>query len=152
MQKELDEVERQVTDKEQLTDAMALKGVERRKAVSKLVAGALLSIFAPNGQQCEETEARAQMMVDFARVALTLTAYRTEQGGFLESLTGLSPRYLPEVPPDRFSGSALQYKNTGKRYLFYSVGSDGKDDSGNSQRVGNPMGDDWAVSCPPKPE
>jgi len=41
------------------------------------------------------------------------------------------PAYLKAIPADPFTAKGiLKYKVTGKSYLLYSVGPDGKDDGG----------------------
>ena len=150
VQESLEKAERQVTDKKQLADVLALEESDRRKAVSKHVACALLAIIAPNGHQCEVSEARARSMVDFARITLALAAYHTEHSEFPENLASLSPRYLPDVPIDRFSHSALQYKKADQGYVIYSFGPDGRDDSGYSR--GDRCGDDVSVRFRRKPD
>jgi hypothetical protein len=64
-------------------------------------------------------------------VSLALRAYELEHGQYPDSLTALSPSYLTKLPDDPFAASGtLHYRRTGKSYLLYSVGPDGKDDGG----------------------
>ena len=64
-------------------------------------------------------------------VSLALRAYELEHGHYPDSLTALTPSYLSKLPDDPFAASGtLCYRRTGKSYLLYSVGPDGKDDHG----------------------
>ena len=71
---------------------------------------------------------------------LALQAYRSDHGHYPKSLTSLIPAYLLRSPADPFSdGKSLTYKSTQVGYLLYSIGPDGKDNSG------RPI-DNWALS------
>lgn len=62
---------------------------------------------------------------------LALRAYRLEHGVYPTALSELAPTYLNRVPEDPFALSgALRYHRTGKTFVLYSVGPDGKDDGG----------------------
>jgi hypothetical protein len=64
--------------------------------------------------------------------SFALRAYALEHGRYPATLKELVPSYLNAVPTDPFStGKALRYTLSGKRYLLYSIGPDGKDDGGN---------------------
>lgn len=62
---------------------------------------------------------------------LALHAYQLEHGSYPSTLTALAPAYLSKIPADPFAASGpLQYHLTGKTYVLYSIGPDGKDDGG----------------------
>src|SRR5262249_36047620 len=61
-------------------------------------------------------------------VALALEKYHRENGSYPDTLEALAPKYLPNVPDDRFSGKALIYKPNENGYLLYSVGANEKDE------------------------
>ena len=64
---------------------------------------------------------------------LALRAYRLENGVYPEKLAQLAPKYLKKVPVDPFGkGENWRYKPSGDTFLAWSVGPDGKDDSGKS--------------------
>ncbi len=63
--------------------------------------------------------------------ALALRAYYNTHGRYPAALSALSPAFVKTLPGDPFnSGKPLRYRLTGKRYMLYSVGPDGKDDRG----------------------
>ncbi len=62
---------------------------------------------------------------------LALQAYHQDYKAYPTTLDALMPGYLKAMPTDPFALSGpLQYKPTGTKYRLYSVGPDGKDDSG----------------------
>lgn len=63
---------------------------------------------------------------------LALRAYSLDHhGAYPTTLQALAPGYLPAVPVDPLSDDKpLQYRLTGKSYVLYSIGPDGKDDGG----------------------
>ena len=74
---------------------------------------------------------------DGVLAGLALELYRRENGAWPEKLAELSPRWLPEVPVDRITGSPLHYKVVNERPVIYSVGVDRDDDGGRA-----PVGED----------
>ena len=56
--------------------------------------------------------------------------YRLEHGSWPTSWGQLTPTYLKEIPLDPFTGQAMLLKTLPDGLVIYSVGSDGKDDSG----------------------
>ena len=62
---------------------------------------------------------------------LALHAYKLEHSSYPTSLSALVPQYLKAVPTDPFALSGpISYKVLGPKFLLYSVGPDGKDNSG----------------------
>jgi len=76
--------------------------------------------------------------VGLMRVGLGLAAYRTQFGGYPESLDQLRQALKWEVPEDPFSGKDFVYRRDGKGYLLYSLGRDLDDDGGREANLGNP--------------
>ncbi|MFQ5733161.1 MAG: type II secretion system protein, partial [Planctomycetaceae bacterium] len=85
---------------------------------------------------------RARVQFDLAQVMLALAAHRKDHGAYPERLSTLTPKYLPELPPDRFTGKPLTYARDGRGYLLYSRGANGRDDGGEFRR---PSADDIAI-------
>ena len=68
---------------------------------------------------------------DLLLVSLALRGYWLEQGKYPSSLSELVPDYIKEIPHDPFSDAApLRYRREGQSYLLWSIGPDGRDDSG----------------------
>lgn len=61
---------------------------------------------------------------------IALELYRREHGVYPDTLAALTPRYLPEVPPDRYTGGPLSYAVVDGRPRVWSVGVDRDDDGG----------------------
>ncbi len=73
----------------------------------------------------------SHMTHDAKKTMLALEIYARDHGEYPETLSSLTPNYLPELPADSFDpGNTLMYLATESGYILYSVGSDGDDDSG----------------------
>jgi len=67
--------------------------------------------------------------------AAALAAHRAEHGEYPQALDALVPDYMPELPPDPFTGDPLVYRRDGGSYVLYSVGPDGVDHGGSRERA-----------------
>jgi len=94
-----------------------------------------------------KSELRVLQRQEHLQVALALSAYHADQGNYPEKLLDLKPKYLQDVPLDRFSGKAILYRRSQQGYLFYSVAVNGKDDQGHTWQD-EPAGDDLSVRMP----
>lgn len=75
------------------------------------------------------TETRRQL----ALAAVGLARYRTAFGRYPDTLTELTPKFLPEIPYDVFNGQPLKYRVLpGNEFLLYSVNENGTDDGGDA--------------------
>ncbi|MCO6044987.1 type II secretion system protein GspG [Aeoliella sp. ICT_H6.2] len=66
--------------------------------------------------------------------AVALARYRLSTGEYPQSLDGLLPEYLAEMPMDPFD-RALAYTRTPDGYLLYSLGRDGQDSGGSNNML-----------------
>ncbi len=74
---------------------------------------------------------RIEVDRDLLLLALALHAYHSQYGRYPQTLKQLVPAYLPSLPQDEFAAEGTyHYRLTGKSFLLYSVGPDGKDDGG----------------------
>jgi hypothetical protein len=82
---------------------------------------------------------------DATLTAIALELYRRHHGSWPVSLSELTPRLLPQVPPDRYDGKPLKYRLVEGQPLLYSVGVDRDDDGGRVPRGkdGNARADMW---------
>jgi hypothetical protein len=94
-----------------------------------------------------QSEDRAKQNRDNLLIAFALARYRADNGNYPKELSLLVPKYLKEVPKDRFSGKPLIYTADDKGYILYSVGINGQDDGGRGPDD-TPKGDDLAVRMP----
>ncbi len=74
---------------------------------------------------------RARLQV--TQAALGCHVYKQEHGQFPDKLEALVPAILKDIDLDPFTGKPLIYKRTGKGFIIYSVGQDGKDNGGKKQ-------------------
>lgn len=72
----------------------------------------------------------AHARIILARFALACELFRSARGQYPERLEELAPEFLPEIPPDPFTGKPFVYKRKGKGFIVYSVGENLKDDGG----------------------
>lgn len=98
-------------------------------------------------QPCLHAQDRSLTWNELARVTLFLEAYRAERGAYPESLEQLVPKYLDELPRNRFTGGKLVYRRTNEGVRVYSVGPNGKNDDGAGYGLG--VGGEDDVFLPP---
>ena len=84
-------------------------------------------------------------------IALALAEYKRDNGGYPETLSALSPKYLETLPQDGYTSQPLKYQRQDQGYLLYSQGPNGKDDKGQDRNANNDA-DDWAIRVPIPPE
>lgn len=93
--------------------------------------------------------ARAQATADQAVMACALERFHRENKRYPDSLAQLTPKYLAKLPLDVITGEPQKYRPTLEgSYVLYSIGSDGKDDGGNSAKVKNGTTLDWVWTLP----
>ena len=105
-----------------------------------------------------EKFAYSQSALDLARVACALERHRLKHGAFPETTTALIPEFLPKLPHDLMSGTALKYRRTADgKFILYSVGLNQTDDDGEvflgpgTQPRADPKRGDWVWSYDEKP-
>jgi hypothetical protein len=88
-------------------------------------------IYEPMFNRSSWTHERDQTGNLLLQVMLALRAFKLERGHYPAKLDELVPSYMKRVPSDPFGrGEAVHYRKTGKAYMLYSIGPDGKDDGG----------------------
>lgn len=119
------------------------------QGLGKVVDDVLTSILLPGLSRLNLADHQASQIHDHLLIALALAVYHADHGEYPTNLAALKPRYLEELPIDRFSGKALIYRPGKQGYLFYSIGRNEKDEQG--QSFGDePAGDDLRVEMPRK--
>jgi hypothetical protein len=101
-------------------------------------------ILIPASSKSAAAFRRCQAETRCAIVALAAERFRLATGRWPETLSELTPKYLPQIPNDPFDGAPLRYRKTPEGALIYTVGPDGKDDGGKIDRTkgGNTPGID----------
>ncbi len=69
-----------------------------------------------------------------ASIALAIERFRFLGRGLPNRLDELAPAFLAEVPADPFDGQPVRYRQLTRGYVLYSVGEDGKDNSGDEKK------------------
>jgi hypothetical protein len=75
-------------------------------------------------------EPRAAARFQLAEIALALAGYRSVHGRYPAASKELCPECIGELPFDPFTEQDFHYRTKGAGYILYSVGANGKDDSG----------------------
>jgi hypothetical protein len=93
------------------------------------------NVFAPQLlpalEKSLEKAAASQVTVTLARIACALERHRLATGHYPDTLNGLVPRYLAQIPPDPVNGGPLLYRRDDPdRFTLYSVGLNETDDGG----------------------
>ncbi|MEM1211549.1 MAG: hypothetical protein AAGI68_04545 [Planctomycetota bacterium] len=88
----------------------------------------------------------ANQQLALVQLAIALRLYHFEHDRYPATLDALTPKYIAELPVDRYDGRPLTYKPgpDGKTYLLYALGRNGQDDGG----IHNPRDADLAVGDP----
>jgi hypothetical protein len=96
----------------------------------------LPSILLPAASKCVITACKARADVNGARIVIALERFHRAHGHDAPDLQSLVPAFLPAMLSDAISGQPWCYRvldkpdEFGRRYLLYSVGSDGTDNGG----------------------
>lgn len=87
-------------------------------------------ILMPALDKASHTAEHAKQRRDGVLAGIALELYHRDHGTYPASLDQLTPRYLPQVPPDRFTGEPLRYALVDGKPRLWSVGADRNDDGG----------------------
>ena len=107
----------------------------------------LICLMLPAMTRVQGAADRARQVHDNVIIAFALARCQREHGEYPKELAALSPKYLPAIPQDLFSGKPLIYRPQGKGFLLYSVGPNGQDEGGRGPED-KPAGDDLSVRIP----
>lgn len=90
----------------------------------------VLALFGPVPASVFEAAARANTIGQLSRLGIAVAACQKQQGDFPDSLEGLVPAYLAELPNDPYTGKPFVYRIDNEGALVYSLGKNLKDDGG----------------------
>lgn len=113
----------------------------------------LSPLLLPSLTRCAQKFARAQSIVDSARLACALERCRLASGQFPETLEALVPKFMEALPHDVISGQPLKYRRTDDgQFILYSVGWNETDDGGKVELTKSSSPDpnqgDWVWQYP----
>jgi hypothetical protein len=77
-----------------------------------------------------EASATLTSTLQAAEAGIAVERYRREHGKLPETLATLTPKYLPSVPRDPWSGKPMIFKVEEKGFTTYSLGRNKTDDAG----------------------
>ncbi|MDQ7014259.1 MAG: hypothetical protein Q9O74_10225 [Planctomycetota bacterium] len=87
-------------------------------------------MLMPAFESALQTAEKVVQHRDGLLVGIALELYRREHGTYPDTLDALVPVFLPAVPPDRFTGTPLNYALVDSEPRLWSVGADRNDDGG----------------------
>jgi hypothetical protein len=88
-------------------------------------------LMPDNGNGMTQKEVKSLANLRLARTAVALERFRgTHQNTYPDTLGGLTPDFLPQIPKDPYDGQPLRYHKTKTGYQLYSVGPNLRDDGG----------------------
>jgi hypothetical protein len=100
--------------------------------------------------------ARADAARRLVQLGTAVAAYRAGEGKYPARAEDLVPKYLPQVPPDPFTGEPLKLIARAGGVVVYSVGPDGVDNGGRPLEAGEappiPSELHWPPRLPPPPK
>ena len=106
------------------------RGRTPQQLTTQWVSTVYLAAACGSGAAELRTDDRAAINLRLTEIALALGAYRTDHGQYPNELRALLPRFLPQLPNDPYSDGDFRYRRQGDGYVLYSVGPNGKDDTG----------------------
>jgi hypothetical protein len=103
-------------------------------ARSETVASHLMGLLLPALSLIDETETRANVQLELARIGAALALFHAEHGAYPAKLEVLVPALFENLPPDPSGNKTFYYQRTADGYLLYSFGSNLVDDHGSNER------------------
>lgn len=103
---------------------------ETAKSLNPMARMSLPMFLFPALQQSDTAAERLCQVRDGTLTAIALHLYHRSEGTWPMTLDQLVPRYLPELPLDRFTGQPLCYQVRNNVPLVYARGADEQDDNG----------------------
>jgi hypothetical protein len=82
--------------------------------------------------------ARADAADRVIQFGTAVAAYRAGEGKYPARAEDVVPKYLPQIPPDPFTGEPLKFATRAGGVVVYSVGPDLVDDGGRPMVYGSP--------------
>ncbi len=109
-------------------ESMKSKTLDRDYPYFSAVTGLLLPPLGTAHLRHIETDARCRT----SRISLALELHRSNHARYPDTLDALVPEFLPELPPDPFTGEPFVYRRRadGQGFIVYSVGENLTDDGG----------------------
>jgi hypothetical protein len=137
------DVDRLVTESRAASSIAA--AVVSRQQRSEMVSAMMLGLFLPAVSLAIDREDEQNVAMELTRMAAALAQFRAGNGVYPEILDELVPGVVKTMPNDPYSGKPYVYARDGEGFLFYSVGANGIDDGGSSERKqiqsGRPLDD-----------
>lgn len=86
---------------------------------------------------------KSEIRLDLVRTAIQIERFRLQHENYPSSLEELKPRYLDQIPSDRFSknNQTLTYYRTSAGFMLYSLGPNRTDDNGMTYEDGRECDD-----------
>jgi len=145
LEQQLETLRTSITEGGGLANVLLAK--DTAKARDEAIGDLLISLLVPPYSTLQRAADRTEQGEANLHVAFALACYQREHGRYPAKLDEMAPKYLANIPGDLFSGKALIYRPSEGGYLLYSVGVNGEDDEGRSEKD-DPPGDDLAVRMP----
>ncbi len=108
-----------------------------KKGRTKLVSDRLKELLLPASNGALTSEFRTRAKMELTMVHFQLELHKRDYGVYPFLLSELIPKYISEIPKDRFSENKnFHYWSNGKKFMLYSVGEDGINNQGKSYSEG----------------
>ena len=104
--------------------------LKTRLATDRSRMGLISALLLPALSACSEKAAQADAGRGLARLGLAAARYRAEKGACPKTPEELTPKFIAAIPPDPFDGKPLRMVIRDGAVVFYSIGSDMKDEGG----------------------
>ncbi|NQT40716.1 MAG: hypothetical protein HQ581_24695 [Planctomycetes bacterium] len=130
-----------------------LKAGSVRQVASKYMGNIFLALLLPALDMVKIAEDRATTNLHLTRVAVLLSAHRTEKGAYPKKLAELAAG--DDLLEDPYSGRPFGYRRQRGGFLLYSIGPNAIDNRGLDRRFderlhADPDADDISLRMPPR--
>jgi hypothetical protein len=139
LSQELRNMTADLRDGEKMTAAFAV--AVARHDLGRLMGKLLTVLLMPAFEATCQAENRAHTREALGQLGFALAAYHADHHSYPDSLNALAPQYISRIPGDLYTEGPLHYRRESAGCLLYSVGANGRDDSGRTFDS-QPRGDD----------
>jgi type II secretory pathway pseudopilin PulG len=124
---------------------LLITAVFSRSTRSDLIGSIFAALMMPALDAASNAEDRTNSVLALTQLAAAIAVYRTSHDAYPEKIEALVPAVINKLPVDFYLGKPFVYKRLNDGYLIYTVGLNGKDDSGSNNQMstfeGRPLND-----------
>jgi hypothetical protein len=101
-----------------------------RQTVSRHMGNVFVALLLPALSAAQKAEDRGATIRRLNEIGFAMAGYRADHGRYPKDLAELAPKYIDELPKDRFTGESFVYKPHDDGFTIYSLGPNMEDNGG----------------------